>query len=143
MFLGPFLTRSQVARLLGLSPEDVALHPDLIRLRGLWLEEVYFAFQFEDDGLNVPMARLVRTLKSRWDDETIADWLVKPDPTLGHACPLDRVRRGGRLSGVGAAGKPEADEPPPSPDVLAPPSPVRSAPRYPRLAGRTPGWAGR
>ena len=84
-FVGPFLTRAQAAHRAGISRRAVALRPDLLRLRGIWLEETYFDFQFLDHGIRPDLARLVQSLKTRFDDETIADWLAHPG-----AAPLDR-----------------------------------------------------
>ena len=43
---GPFLTRAEAAVRAGVDAAHISHRPDLLRLDGRWLEEVYFAFQF-------------------------------------------------------------------------------------------------
>lgn len=74
---GPFLDRIDAARRAGIDPEELRYRPDVLRLGGRWLEEVYFAFQFDQVGLRPEIGRIVRALRKEYDDEEIADYLVR------------------------------------------------------------------
>ncbi len=69
--------------------------PDLLRIGGTHLEEVYFAFQFDGAGIRRDLGRVVQRLHRNHDDVTIADWLARPNPGLSLMSPLewDRSRR--------------------------------------------------
>ncbi len=108
LLVGPFLTRAEAARRARLSRLDTAVRPDLLRIRSPWLEEAYFAFQFDRSGVRPGVGRVVQELKAGADDESIADWLVRPNPALGGTTPLAalagrngpaRVIRAGRAAG--------------------------------------------
>lgn len=85
---GPFLTRSQAARRSGAKKAELPDRPDLLHIGGRWTEEVYFAFQFDHHGIRPDIGRVVTALKGRWEDEVIADWLVRPNTKLVGATPL-------------------------------------------------------
>lgn len=86
--MGHFLTRKAAARRAGISPEEVLHRPDLLRIGGRWLEEVYFAFQFDDRGIKRDLGSVVLLLRKEYDDIEIADWLAEPNPELGYLTPL-------------------------------------------------------
>lgn len=88
ILVGHFLTRAQASRRSGIPPGQLVARPDVIHIGGTWLEEVYFAFQFGDHALRPDIASAVRILHSRYDDETIADWLARPNDELGLVTPL-------------------------------------------------------
>ena len=135
---GPFLTRAQAARQAGV-PGALLMHrPDLLRVGGPWLQEAYFAFQFDADGVRPSVGAVVQALKGTAPDVEIADWLVCSNRLLGHASPLGYLKRDGSVDrvlvvaekdGVGGSAAP-------SPEVTAPESaeagvaaPVRRRPR--------------
>lgn len=62
--------------------------PDLLRLGGTWLEEVYFEFQFDRPGVRRSLSDVVIALRGRLGDEAIADWLIHPNGFLGSETPL-------------------------------------------------------
>ncbi|NND03691.1 MAG: hypothetical protein HKN91_12985 [Acidimicrobiia bacterium] len=86
---GPFLTRREAARRAGSAVEQLVRRPDLLRLGGSSLEEVYFAFQFDESGVRPDLGRLVQMLRQDHDDIDIGHWLVEPQSDLGLATPLD------------------------------------------------------
>ena len=92
-FVGPFLTRAQFARRAGIPTTQVALRPDLLRIRGP-VQEAYFAFQLDRRGIRPELGYVVRSLKERHDDLVIADWLVRPNPYLRMDTPLACVGGG-------------------------------------------------
>lgn len=110
---GPFLTRRQAARKAGVDPHFLPDRPDLIHLGGHWLEEVYCAFQFDDNGIDRSLGQVVQVLHKRHGDEAIADWLVRPNRALHGSCPLDYLAGSGTVEGVLAA----AIESPPIPEA--------------------------
>ena len=56
VLMGPFLTRVEAARAAGMSPLDLVVRRDVLRIGGRSLEEVYFAFQFTSSGLRADVA---------------------------------------------------------------------------------------
>lgn len=88
ILVGHFLTRAQASRRSGIPADQLVARPDVIHIGGTWLEEVYFAFQFGDHALRPDLASAVRILHSRFDDESIADWLARPNDELGLVTPL-------------------------------------------------------
>ena len=92
---GPFLTRADAALYAGILPQEVAHRPDLLRIGGTHLEEAYFAFQFAHHGVVRPIGTVVQTPKAEYDDLAIADWLVRPHPSLRRASPLAWLLAGG------------------------------------------------
>lgn len=74
---GPFLLRADAARLAGIDPEELRLRPDVLRIGGTHLEEVYFAWQFDEAGVRPRIGQIVRALRDRFDDEEIADYLAR------------------------------------------------------------------
>jgi hypothetical protein len=65
-----------------------------LRIGGTFLEEVYFAFQFDGTGIRRDLGRVVQRLHRNHDDVTIADWLARPNPALSHLSPLEWARSG-------------------------------------------------
>ncbi len=88
VLLGPFLTRSAAADVLGVPPQVVGHRPDLLRVGGRWLPEVYFAFQFDRRGVRRDIGAVVSELRSEFSDIAVADWLVRPNGELNRASPL-------------------------------------------------------
>ncbi len=74
---GPFLDRATAARRSGIEPRELRIRPDVLKIGGRHLPEVYFAFQFDEDGLRPDVAGLVRRLRSEFDDEEIADYVAR------------------------------------------------------------------
>ena len=91
--VGHFLTRDDAARRAHIPPEELSHRPDLLRIGGRWLEEVYFAFQFDERGIRRDIGNVVRSLRGEFDDIEIADWLARPNPDLGEATPLQWCQR--------------------------------------------------
>lgn len=97
---GPFLTRDTASRR-GHVPAGLITHrPDLLRLGGRWLQEVYFAFQFDREGVRADVGSVVQAMKRRHSDQAIAEWLVAPNPELGLVGPLDYLDGGGSVERV-------------------------------------------
>ncbi|MEN8238080.1 MAG: hypothetical protein ABFR53_02635 [Actinomycetota bacterium] len=95
ILVGHFLTRTQVARRAAIDRKEVVDRPDLLRVGGIWLEEVYFAFQFDTNGVRQSLGVVVASLRRLFDDESIADWLVRPHGALSSATPLAWLAAGG------------------------------------------------
>jgi hypothetical protein len=148
---GPFLTRAQAARRAGVSAQVLVHRPDLLKVGGGWLQEVYFEFQFDPDGVRRDLGRVVQSLKPQRSDVVIGDWLVRPNRSLGHATPLRYLNGGGSVEQVVDVGEREvptiaspriADhlrpEPPPTESAA---SPTRKGRR--RAVSRQPVMGGR
>ena len=102
---GPFLTRTEAARRAGV-PARLLLHrPDLLRVGGSWLQEVYFDFQFDQNGVRPEIGRVVQSLKPQRSDVVIGDWLVRPNRSFGHASPLRYLNTGGSVERVVEVGE--------------------------------------
>jgi hypothetical protein len=84
-----------VARRISIDGREVVERPDLLRVGGTWLEEVYFAFQFDAAGVRPALGMVVAHLRRAFDDESIADWLVRPNAELSSASPLAWLAAGG------------------------------------------------
>jgi len=111
---GPFLTRSQAARRARVPAAVLANRPDLLRLGGNWLQEVYFSFQFDETGVVPEVGAVVQALKGEHSDLEIADWLVRPSHLLSSSTPLGFLRSGGEVDRViAAADRPETPVGPP------------------------------
>jgi hypothetical protein len=94
VLVGHFLTRTQAAQQAHTGLLEVQLRPDLLRLRGLWLEETYLEFQFDERGALREIGDVVQSLKERHTDIVIADWLARSHPLLGSMSPLAWLRSG-------------------------------------------------
>jgi hypothetical protein len=94
ILVGHFLLRSEAARRAGISGDELVQRPDLLRVGGTWLEEVYFEFQFDEAGIRSNLGSVVRELRRSFDDITIAEWLAIPNEVLAGATPLRRVATG-------------------------------------------------
>lgn len=88
ILLGHFLTRREAASRAHITTREVATRPDLLRVGGTWLEEVYFAFQFSKRGVRQDVGRIVRDMRRRFDDDVIADWLARPNAHLDGFSPI-------------------------------------------------------
>ena len=85
---GHFLLRREAADRAGISLEEIVQRPDLLRIEGTWLEEVYFEFQFDEAGIRSDLGHVVEELRRSFDDMTIADWLARPNEVLSGVTPL-------------------------------------------------------
>jgi hypothetical protein len=94
ILVGHFLTREDAADRVGIAPDELMQRPDLLRVGGMFLEEVYFAFQFDGPTIRHDLGSVVRMLRKRFDDETVADWLARPNATLASMTPLRWVKAG-------------------------------------------------
>lgn len=103
VLVGHFLTRNQVARRAGIATTEVLDRPDLLRIGGTWLEEVYFAFQLDKAGVRQSLGIVVAQLRRVFDDEAIADWLVRPHRDLSTTSPLVWLASGGSSDRATAA----------------------------------------
>lgn len=97
---GPFLTRREAARRAGVAEDQVTRRPDLLRLGGRRLEEVYFAFQFDECGVRPDLGLVVQRLKRSCDDLDISHWLVEPQDGLNLRSPLDWLAGAGSAAAV-------------------------------------------
>lgn len=100
---GPFLTRLQAARRSRTPTGLLAHRPDLLRVDGRWLQEAYFAFQFDRNGVLPGLGAVVQDLKRSHSDIGIADWLVRPNRSLDYSTPLKYLKGGGAVERVLAA----------------------------------------
>lgn len=89
------MSRESAARRAGVTCDEVQQRPDLLRIGGQWLPEVYFAFQFDDMGIKRDLGSVVVQLRRNYDDVEIADWLARPNQALDQLSPL-RWSSGGR-----------------------------------------------
>lgn len=103
VLVGHFLTRDQVACRVSIESQEVVQRPDLLRIGGTWLEEVYFAFQFDTRGVRQSLGIVVANLRRVFDDEFIADWLVQPHAALSSDSPLAWLASGGSRERVTTA----------------------------------------
>jgi hypothetical protein len=94
ILIGHFLLRSDAARRAGVSAKELVQRPDLLRIGGAWLEEVYFEFQFDESGIRRALGSVVQTLRKEFDDLIVADWLVRPNEALTGATPLAAIAKG-------------------------------------------------
>jgi hypothetical protein len=113
---GPFLTRGQAARR-ARAPALVLRHRrDLLRVTGRWLPEVYFEFQFDENGVRPDLGGLVQEMKEKFTDVEIGDWLVRRNRLLDGFSPLGYLNAGGdadRLLEIAALESPVYEDPPP------------------------------
>lgn len=94
ILVGHFLTRTDAANRAGVPSNQLVHRPDLLRIGGLWLEEVYFEFQFDRAGIRRGLGVVVEDLSRRFDDLVIADWLARPNWVLSGSTPLRWVASG-------------------------------------------------
>ena len=100
VLIGHFLTRTQAAQQAHTGLLEVQLRPDLLRLSGLWLEETYLGFQFDERGTLREIGDVVLSLKGRHADVAIADWLARSHPLLGSMSPLAWIQSGRRREAI-------------------------------------------
>lgn len=136
VLVGPLLTRSEAATMAGVPAEALPYRPDLVKIGGRHLQEAYCRFQFGPAGIRTDVGGVVLAMQGRWDDLTIADWLVRGNPALRGESPLDRLNRTHSLAEVLDA---LALDPP-----RVVPEPARAQPSIPQLAHsvefRRPSW---
>jgi hypothetical protein len=94
LLAGPFLTRIEAAARLGVSADALTCRRDVLRVPGHHLEETYFAFQFDRNGLRPDVAAVVAALVGEWDEVSIADWLVRSNSHLSAMSPLSWIEAG-------------------------------------------------
>jgi hypothetical protein len=94
ILVGHFLLRSEAAQRAGITKDELVQRPDLLRIGGTWLEEVYFEFQFDQSGIRRNLSTIVRELRGSFDDLAIAEWLACPNEVLAGATPLRRALTG-------------------------------------------------
>jgi len=94
VMIGHFLTRGEAAHRAVTGVLEIQQRPDLLRIRGGWLEETYFEFQFLERGVHREMGRVVLLLKERFTDIAIADWMARPNQLLGDYSPLRWLETG-------------------------------------------------
>ena len=97
---GPFLTRAQAARLAHLPGSQLPDRPDLLHVRGPFLQETYFAFQFDEHGIRSDLARVVHAARADLGELEVADWLVRPSPDLNGTSPLTYLNGSGSVDQV-------------------------------------------
>lgn len=90
------MTRAEAARAAGVTTSEIRQRPDLLRIGGTHLEEVYHAFQFDQRGVRRELGLIVQDMKRRHSDIAIADWLVRPNPVLVGVSPLRWLEANGR-----------------------------------------------
>jgi hypothetical protein len=71
-----------------------------LRLGGRFLEEVYCEFQFGPHGVLRDLGSVVRILRRDHDDEAVADWLTRPNESLGGLTPHDWLQAGDEVARV-------------------------------------------
>lgn len=102
--LGPFLSRSGVAEIMGISSQAVAKRRDLlaIRTRRGW---AYPTFQFAGDGAGPldGIEKVLEPLMRTGEPLLAAVWLMSPHPDLDQRTPLQAVADGDLGMAVAAA----------------------------------------
>jgi hypothetical protein len=99
VFRGHFLTREEVAKLMGCTSTDVPNRPELLAVHGAVPgNESYPAVQFDADGRPTEAVRLlVEKLSPYLDDAEIASFCTLPMTQLGGQTPIDYLRQGGTV----------------------------------------------
>ena len=137
---GPFLTRAQAARRAAVPARLLRDRPDLLVVDSEWLPEVYFAFQFDEHGVQPAVGALVQSLNRIYPDLEIADWLVRPHRLLGMVTPLTYLTGGGEVAQALAAAEaegPAVDMPGGAIDVPDPTGQLSSPAAAPSKRSRT------
>lgn len=88
VLVGPFWTRSETAAYLGISPNELRAQVDVLRIEGSWLEGTYPALQVNDHEVRFEVAAVVDFVGNELPGAAIADWLTRPNPSLGALAPL-------------------------------------------------------
>ena len=94
---GPFLTRGQAARRARVPALLLRHRRDLLQVAGRWLPEVYFAFQFDENGVRGELGPFVKDMKEKYSDIEIADWLIRRHRLLDGFSPLGYLDAGGEV----------------------------------------------
>ncbi len=102
VFRGHFLTRDEVAELIGCSAHDVPARTELIAIPGMVPGgESYPAMQFDADGRpTAAVQSLVERLSPHLEDSEIASFCTLPLRQLGGQTPIDYLRQGGTVERV-------------------------------------------
>ncbi len=114
------LTEGQVARRLGVARSYVRTRPFLARVDGrICVGPAYPSWMFGAVGVIPEVALLAWLLKRRMADLDACDWLVRANPLLDGASPVDWLHDGRSLeaaiaaipgSGSAATARPEIEE---------------------------------
>ena len=99
VFQGHFLTRGEVAQLIGCPSKEVTERADLLAISSqVSGHEIYPAMQFDRDGHPTPgLGRLIEQLHQHFDEVAMTSFCTCPAKTLGGRTPLDFLRHGGSL----------------------------------------------
>lgn len=89
--IGPALTQSDTARLLGKSEQAVSKDQRLLRVRNRDGRPVYPVVQFDGRSVRTGLGDVVSTLGTALDPLTVASWLTTANPDLDGARPVDAV----------------------------------------------------
>ncbi|MGN6245613.1 MAG: hypothetical protein ACTHQ3_18335 [Motilibacteraceae bacterium] len=89
--VGPALTQSDTARLLGKSEQAVSKDPRLLRVRNRDGRPVYPVVQFDGRSQRPGVAEVVAALAPVLAPLTVASWLTTPNPELLGARPVDAL----------------------------------------------------
>lgn len=92
--VGPALTQSDVARLLGKSEQAVSKDARLIRIRNRDGRPVYPVMQFQGRGQIAGLAEVVHVLREVLHPLTVASWLTTPQQDLAGRRPAEALRDG-------------------------------------------------
>lgn len=112
--MGPFWTRRQVARHLGIRPDEVPGR-GLLHITGrLAVEEAYPVFQFAEVGARRDVSLIGVLLARRIDQAAACDWFFRPNPRLRDLPPIQWLTDRGSFESVLDA-LPEPDEHRPGP----------------------------
>jgi hypothetical protein len=97
--IGPALSQSDTARLLGKSEQAVSKDARLLRVRNRDGRPVYPVVQFNGRSQLPGLGEVVMVLASSLLPLTVASWLTATNPALGQRRPVD-VLAGGDLGAV-------------------------------------------
>ena len=104
--IGPCLTQTAAAALLGITPQAVAKRAgafELLRLVNGDGRPAYPLFQFSGRRVVDGLGAVLRTLGQIDDDLTMAAWLTTPKRSLGGRTPVDALEEGDAAGVLGAA----------------------------------------
>jgi hypothetical protein len=101
--VGPALSQSDTARLLGKSEQAVSKDPRLLRVRNRDGHPVYPVLQFDGRRQLPGLARVVAALTASLQPLTVASWLTTPLPDLDGRRPVDVLRDGDENRVLGLA----------------------------------------
>ncbi|MDH4116642.1 MAG: hypothetical protein OEX04_18235 [Acidimicrobiia bacterium] len=99
VFSGHFLTRAEVAEVVGCAVSDVGRRLDLLAMAARWSgDRLYPAMQFDSDGNPTPhMEELLARLGGAMSDTDLACACTQPAAMLSGRTPLAWLRSGGSV----------------------------------------------